>query len=854
VRLRGGGWNGFKPFWKTSNTEELDQSQNSTSLQNYVDKDDLVPGPSAVNYAAHLESRTPPSVRSHFSTSHGGKIQRTTEGTLGNQSDVDTRRDNQFHNVVSNVRPGSNTPDSADTDDSSIRRARADAVVYQHFGPQLSPSVPIFPGIRPITNQKHPEIYGRSDVSPMVGPRSPPIDKNFAPTNFRSALSVGDDYTSYSMSPSPLLAKTGPTSWDVVESQEIQETDSTVGSHVASPRENKRWDRTHPPPPPRHPLPNPPRYLRAEPPKDDAFEDSDDDSHRAPSTLSANTLENKLIDMLGLKETDAYRRIEHERSVQRIQSERQRLEEVDPTRQANVRRQEGLQQRESDLSTIVPGDSVTAVIRRQPIERRHGLERIAALNEHLPKSPSPSQYLPRHGRITAKAQAMPQQRNEQYRTIGYPSVVPASVSVEPTSVKRQNTLQTVISKAGKFTRLILAAPSEAKYKTYSQRYPPRQNEEKKSSGLSADTTGWPRNGKSFSTATHGMLISTQTTDPGIMASHDQPQNSGNSRKQSDNRGWEHPRGRKVKVGKTESKRPERKWRKRSHEKTTVQDTNRTNFAFRDVRRGKSSDILATKVNTQNVRSRGATRLQHPGFARSGPRARSTSPKASKPVSGCHTVPISSPVTQHPPKHTSIPSNAAGTPQTRFGLQDKEGKCYARRDDGEVLPSTSTLGYPYHWTLNTYYDVDSPDAATLKWLEGIRTQADEFAETAINMRGGGGFPTNDGEANSLASLHRLLTSASLSLNSGNETIDSSDTDALLVSSTHLELHRVTHEAIASVNRNNGDDTRPSSDQANVRSSFSTDSTVDLRRKKKARENVWRNEDRARAMAMAMHSIG
>ena len=44
------------------------------------------------------------------------------------------------------------------------------------------------------------------------------------------------------------------------------------------------------------------------------------------------------------------------------------------------------------------------------------------------------------------------------------------------------------------------------------------------------------------------------------------------------------------------------------------------------------------------------------------------------------------------------------------------------------------------------------------------------------------------------------------------------------------------------------------EANVRSSFSTDSTIELRLKMKAKKNIWRNEDQARAMAMAMHSIG
>jgi hypothetical protein len=203
------------------------------------------------------------------------------------------------------------------------------------------------------------------------------------------------------------------------------------------------------------------------------------------------------------------------------------------------------------------------------------------------------------------------------------------------------------------------------------------------------------------------------------------------------------------------------------------------------------------------------------------------------------------------KHTFTSSDATGTPKTRFGPPDGEGKCYVRRNDGEVLPFNPAFGYPYHSRLNTYYDVGNPDIATLKWLEGMRAQTDANAEPIVNMRGGD-ILSPKSEANSLASHHRLLTSAAMFLNSGSEAIDSSDMEAPLISSTRLNLDQVTHEAIASVNRTNGDDIRPHFDGTNIRSSFSTDSTVDSRRKKKARENVWRNEDRARAMAM--HSLG
>ena len=62
------------------------------------------------------------------------------------------------------------------------------------------------------------------------------------------------------------------------------------------------------------------------------------------------------------------------------------------------------------------------------------------------------------------------------------------------------------------------------------------------------------------------------------------------------------------------------------------------------------------------------------------------------------------------------------------------------------------------------------------------------------------------------------------------------------------------AITPANGISEDDIRPHLYEANVRSSFSTDSTIELRLKMKAKKNIWRNDDQARAMAMAMHSIG
>ncbi|CAN9378831.1 unnamed protein product [Alternaria alternata] len=732
VHLRGGGWNDFKSFWKTTDTNEIGQPFGSTSLQESVNKEGILRVVSPIHYIERPESRAPQSVRSQFPIIRAGKIDKITEETPGRPCTVDTRRDGQLFREIG-TRQGSDTPDSEDTNDSSIRRACTEAVFNQYFGPQMS--LPI-----------------------RDGPRSPPIDKTLAPPNLQSAPTGENETTCHSMSPSYPVVSRKFALWNNVESKEHQGTDATLRSHVVNPRDNKRWARKRPPPPPILPLPNPPRCQRADPSEADVFEGSDDDSCRASSLLSASTLDDNLMDVLGLEKTDAYRRVKHERAIQRIQEERQRYEEADCICDVNVRLQEELRRREPNLSTTVLDDSFTAVMRRQSTDRRHDLERMAVSGERRPPgSPTPSRYLPRYGHITAKVQVVPQQRNAQYLTIGYPSIVSTPGVTESAPIKGQSPLQTVISKAGEISRLILAAPSGSRYKTYSKRHPLMEYQEKKPPGLGADATGWPRNGKSFSTAAKGMLISTQVPSSETTFAGVQPPNSRGGQTQRDNRGWEHPRGRRV-----------------------------------------------NKVKE--------------------------------------------------PKHKQWGgSGAVGTPQTRFDLPDSEGRCFVRRDDGEVLPLSPAPGSPYHDRLNTCYEFDNADAATLKWLEGIHAQTEVIAEPVVNMRGGNVLFTM-GEASSLSSHYLSLTSEAMSLNSDNDTIDGSNIDALLVSTTHLNIDQITDVAITPANGISEDDIRPHLYEANVRSSFSTDSTIELRLKMKAKKNIWRNEDQARAMAMAMHSIG
>ncbi|KAH6875539.1 hypothetical protein BKA58DRAFT_123723 [Alternaria rosae] len=829
VHLRGGGWN-LKGLWKTSDTGGSDQNPGSTSMHHLTGKDAIVRELPTTDHAGRPESRAARSVRSHFSTTRDGNDTRTAQGTPARPSPIDTRRYGQHPNGGGDIRLGSNTPDSADTDDSSVPRARADAVLYQYFGSQLSPRVPKSPEITSSTVRAHQTTHNGADVKVKDGHRLPPIDRTLAQPNSQSALSSQDDHTRDSTSPSRPETKTIHRPWDTVRSEEAPNTDDTAQSHVFSPRDKKRWDRNNPPPPPRLPPPNPPRYLRTDLPDDDASEYTDD-SHQASSVVSANTRHDQLIDLLDIGQTDVYRRVEREREIRRIQAQRKWHDEADRRRHVDIRRQQG--SREPDLDTILPDDSIAALMRRQQTERRHDLERPAAVQEYRPtSSPAPSQYLPRHGPITTKTQAIPQQQSNRIHTIGYPSVVPAPAAFEPASIKRKHSLQTVLSKAGKLTRLILAAPSDPKYKTYSQRQHPV-----KQSGMSADATGWPRNGKA-SSANHGMFMSTQAPQQRTMFSRDRPQTSGDDAKRSGSRGWEHPRGRRAKkVEKAESKRRRGRWGRKTDEETSTGDTQVIDFASRDA-----------------ARSKGATRLQHP------PRARPPSPKALTRAAE-PPVPVFKPSTYHQQEPTFMPSDVAGTPQTRFGPPDREGKLYVRRRDGEVLPFNPALGYPYHLRLNTYYDHKTVDATTMAWLEGIRAQTDAIPHPVINMRGGDGSISSKlrstyGEASSLASRHHLLTSAVMSLDSGNETVGGTDTDALLVSSTHLSLGQVTHEAIAAVNGAHGDEgnNRPSCDEAHMRSSFSTDSTVELRREKKDKASAWRNEDQARAMAIAMHGFG
>ena len=106
---------------------------------------------------------------------------------------------------------------------------------------------------------------------------------------------------------------------------------------------------------------------------------------------------------------------------------------------------------------------------------------------------------------------------------------------------------------------------------------------------------------------------------------------------------------------------------------------------------------------------------------------------------------------------------------------------------------------------------------------------------IALRGDAGS-----EPSGLAAHHFLLPRGVFDKGDGRHEANGGrhdDIDALLMSSTHLGLDEATVEALAGA-------------EANMRSSFSTDSTVEEMREKRRKENMWRQEDSARALALAM----
>jgi hypothetical protein len=168
----------------------------------------------------------------------------------------------------------------------------------------------------------------------------------------------------------------------------------------------------------------------------------------------------------------------------------------------------------------------------------------------------------------------------------------------------------------------------------------------------------------------------------------------------------------------------------------------------------------------------------------------------------------------------------------------EPKYQTPRVRGEILPFDENLGYPAHWRLNEFYGHGDQDRVTGTWADRV---AQLTKNERVPLRGGGGEPS------SLAAHHFLLTHGAYT--EGAETVKQGETDKLLMSSTHLGLHEATLEALAGAERSKEED-EEEEEVANIRSSWSTDSTIEELREKRRRQNAWREEDTARAMAMAM----
>ena len=187
--------------------------------------------------------------------------------------------------------------------------------------------------------------------------------------------------------------------------------------------------------------------------------------------------------------------------------------------------------------------------------------------------------------------------------------------------------------------------------------------------------------------------------------------------------------------------------------------------------------------------------------------------------------------------------------TMSNQPDNNGALYVRHNDNDVQPFNPTVGYPYHMQLNNSYGVVQPEHINKKWLNDIVASRDPNGDTIVGLRGGSRSGSNDKDStNSSQDSHRISFTSALHL--------APETTAATVPSPHPSLNEATYEAIRGVEGNARSDT----DVSLMRSRFSTESEVKMRwvakaktEKGKKRNKVWKNGDRARAMAMAMHSL-
>ncbi|KAF1834978.1 hypothetical protein BDW02DRAFT_314122 [Decorospora gaudefroyi] len=661
VRLRGGGWKGFNSFWKSAGAEEPTQEPHSTSQHTVIDQHGIARDIPAVSYAGRSMGRTPPSVQSKFSTTRPMEYPNTPESTQARLAELSAEEGTHptyaGEHVASTNCP--KTVHSAKTDGSSDRRARVNAVLEQHFGRQLSSVVPLSLTTRPLPTREQENTYGSADVPVRDDPGSPYIDTTFAQPSSQSAVASPSGYPNYSRRPTQPIVNQRPTSGGTVMSWEPQ----------TAPREDKRWNRDDYPPPPRAPPPEPPSCLPpqvVEDEDDDVSRYSDDGDHRAPSIISTSTADDPLKDLPGLKTSGAYRKVDRDREVKRIETQRRLHEEADRRRQEIRRRQQEPRRRESDRNTIVPDDSITEVIKRRNLETRREVQPMVPVDEqHHSSPPAPSQYLPRHGRIPVHARSAQQQNHAKSSPLAISAHTPNGTP--HTGGPRKKTMKKAASFAGKLSRLILAAPSDPNLKTYSSRHPPA--EETRQRGMSADRSGWPTSGTGFGPS--GIPLPPLDTTRLI-----ERQKSKRPRQNKRNR--ENPTGWRAGFPRTGITRKDK-----GKGKARSEDRRSEGAEFKDLA-SNPVELPATpavNISLTTGRSTGPTRPAHLGFPRSGPRA--------------------------PPRQNEVAEPVPSPPSTEPYV--------TRREPGEILPFTPELGYPYNTHLNTFYNHARTGSITCEWV-------------------------------------------------------------------------------------------------------------------------------------------
>ena len=210
--------------------------------------------------------------------------------------------------------------------------------------------------------------------------------------------------------------------------------------------------------------------------------------------MSTNTVDDLWINLPGLKSSFAYRKVECDREIRRIQEQRRLHEEADRRREDEFRRIEEVKRQEPDRSMIVPDNSVTAVVGRRQLQL-HELPQMATVDEqYYTSTPTPASRPSEYGAVPVSRHQHRKRWHHQHYTVGHPSSMPVPRAVTPNHVsKRHHSFRNVLAKAGKLKRLILAVSSDPDLKTYSQRHPPvdQIQKEKRRSSMSADRYGWP---------------------------------------------------------------------------------------------------------------------------------------------------------------------------------------------------------------------------------------------------------------------------------------------------------------------------------------------------------------------------